>query len=917
MAAILRRPLRAMLFAAVLCGCGWASSQALAQRVGVNSAVNPEASGTPQGGAPQRLMLGQDVLYNERIATSSAGQTQILFVDASTMTVGPNSNLVIDQFVYDPTAGTGKMAASLTRGVFRFVGGALSKGDNAVTFRTPAATIGIRGGVMLVDVNPACGTATATPETPGCNALQVIFAYGKGVTVTGTGGVSQTITRPGFQVTVAAPGAAPSPPAPAPVGAIGRFLGQLDGQNGKNGGANQIPTDAQVERSSAAVIASTAAPTIQTSIQSQPPSAANTIAQIQLNTQLAQSSGAAVSFTPVVTPSPPPPTPPTTPPINIASVAGGYTDTGMQGTTLGFTAAPLAYAGGNVTNSVFSVTGAFGQVTFPLVAGSASLSPTGAGTTSPLGPVTGTTYLSPDETFFYADLTPVDDPAQREFIYGGLPVGQAFYQTASGTSQILAFAVQPDAALQSPIPFIRLGTGGALSGAGVSPPLIILATPAGSVFSPTSAPTYTKALQASLAINGTGAAQQSVILVFVGNVFGSPATLNGVMHGSYLGNAAGQPIRINSYLATPTDGSGNAFYGGNAISGFVLAPGAGAANAVETNTANQTTVANYQFAQPATPTTVPPGVATGAQSTRTITGWFGGIMTKEAIGGSGTPFSYVLEGSTSISTDATNLQIAATLSGGDPFTSTASGINSQNGMVLQFGSLAPGETAARQAFINDNLFAALESPTASSTVNGVAIPFGSVFPDTNPNLYLVTATAAPPTSLLPNGLCACQYLEWGYWGGEIDTPSDTGILARVDVGHINSWVAGPLTPNMAALEAASAAASYSGNLFGTVDNNGAKYLATGGLMASYNFGTQNGSFDVSNYDGRSFALSGKVPLSGANYSFGFQQNGIVGGIHGSFYGPGAIETGGNFVFRTTTGTPYFTSGIYGARMVAP
>jgi hypothetical protein len=35
-----------------------------------------------------------------------------------------------------------------------------------------------------------------------------------------------------------------------------------------------------------------------------------------------------------------------------------------------------------------------------------------------------------------------------------------------------------------------------------------------------------------------------------------------------------------------------------------------------------------------------------------------------------------------------------------------------------------------------------------------------------------------------------------------------------------------------------------------------------------------------------------------------------------FYGPGALEIGGNFAFRTTTpGISYFTFGIYGARLV--
>src|SRR5215472_3313225 len=100
MTAVLRHRFSALLSPALLIGFLGVSSPALALRVGVDSAVNPEATGTPPGGAPQRIVLGQDVLFNERIATTAAGQTQILFVDASTLTVGPNSNMVIDQFVY-------------------------------------------------------------------------------------------------------------------------------------------------------------------------------------------------------------------------------------------------------------------------------------------------------------------------------------------------------------------------------------------------------------------------------------------------------------------------------------------------------------------------------------------------------------------------------------------------------------------------------------------------------------------------------------------------------------------------------------------------------------------------------------------------------------------------------------------------
>ena len=41
--------------------------------------------------------------------------------------------------------------------------------------------------------------------------------------------------------------------------------------------------------------------------------------------------------------------------------------------------------------------------------------------------------------------------------------------------------------------------------------------------------------------------------------------------------------------------------------------------------------------------------------------------------------------------------------------------------------------------------------------------------------------------------------------------------------------------------------------------------------------------------------------------------GIKGSINGSFYGPMAAETGGNFKFQTTAGPTYLTSGIFAAK----
>ena len=74
---------------------------------------------------------------------------QLLFVDKTSMTIGPNSDLTIDEYVYDPNAGSGKLAATLGKGALRFVGGQISHTGDA-EIKTASAMIGIRGGVALI-----------------------------------------------------------------------------------------------------------------------------------------------------------------------------------------------------------------------------------------------------------------------------------------------------------------------------------------------------------------------------------------------------------------------------------------------------------------------------------------------------------------------------------------------------------------------------------------------------------------------------------------------------------------------------------------------------------------------------------------------------------------------------------------------
>ncbi len=135
------------------------------QKVGVAAAVKPDATSQPPGGGSSTLKIGKAVVYNERIDTSSSGQVQVLLLDGSTFTVGPGSSLVIDKFVYNPSAGTGALVASFSKGALRFVGGKLSKNEPGVKVNTPAGTLTVRGGIFTLKLG-------------GTNKALVTFDYG-------------------------------------------------------------------------------------------------------------------------------------------------------------------------------------------------------------------------------------------------------------------------------------------------------------------------------------------------------------------------------------------------------------------------------------------------------------------------------------------------------------------------------------------------------------------------------------------------------------------------------------------------------------------------------------------------------------------------------------------------------------------
>ena len=106
------------------------------------------------------------VEMNDTIVTAKA-KAKLTFEDNTTVNITEQSKLVIDDFVYDPKKGSGKVAMKVVLGTARYASGQIAKTNpQNVNVQTPTATVAVRGtdfsmtvdelGRSLVVLLPSC-----------------------------------------------------------------------------------------------------------------------------------------------------------------------------------------------------------------------------------------------------------------------------------------------------------------------------------------------------------------------------------------------------------------------------------------------------------------------------------------------------------------------------------------------------------------------------------------------------------------------------------------------------------------------------------------------------------------------------------------------------------------------------------------
>ncbi len=117
-------------------------------QIGVAAAVNQNTTDLTLEEERRLVEAGYKIIQNHTIETDNVGKAQMLLLDGTAFTVGPNSSVTLDRFIYNPQTAEGSLEVT-SRGLMRLVGGRVTK-EKPALIRTNAATIGIRGGITII-----------------------------------------------------------------------------------------------------------------------------------------------------------------------------------------------------------------------------------------------------------------------------------------------------------------------------------------------------------------------------------------------------------------------------------------------------------------------------------------------------------------------------------------------------------------------------------------------------------------------------------------------------------------------------------------------------------------------------------------------------------------------------------------------
>lgn len=106
-----------------------------------------------RAGKSENAVLGAPVYEGDVVSTDSSGSVGITFLDGTVLSLGGDSEMTIDEFVFEPQDQKLSFAAKFLKGTATYLSGRIAKlAPDQVDLATPFTTIGIRGTRVLIKV---------------------------------------------------------------------------------------------------------------------------------------------------------------------------------------------------------------------------------------------------------------------------------------------------------------------------------------------------------------------------------------------------------------------------------------------------------------------------------------------------------------------------------------------------------------------------------------------------------------------------------------------------------------------------------------------------------------------------------------------------------------------------------------------
>ncbi|MBR9982202.1 MAG: FecR domain-containing protein [Desulfatitalea sp.] len=107
-----------------------------------------------RGEATLAVVNGMEVRRADIVRTDRSGYVGLVFSDDTRISIGPNTELTIDTYLFEPLEKNFSFIVRMVRGTVSYLSGQIAKlAPESVQLLVPAATIGVRGTHVLIKVD--------------------------------------------------------------------------------------------------------------------------------------------------------------------------------------------------------------------------------------------------------------------------------------------------------------------------------------------------------------------------------------------------------------------------------------------------------------------------------------------------------------------------------------------------------------------------------------------------------------------------------------------------------------------------------------------------------------------------------------------------------------------------------------------